>query len=119
MKHQIVVNYPGCIAPKFEFDASDSISVKELLEQIYAWFNHGSGREADIFLNSKMRSLSVFDFVRLDGVWFQCRGTGWDAVTDEYVDEIEKAVVNHPKFKLHGGFSALNEVMWEKFKRIS
>tara|TARA_R110000772_G_scaffold249530_2_gene363964 strand:+ start:82660 stop:82992 length:333 start_codon:yes stop_codon:yes gene_type:complete len=36
---------------------------EELLEVIFAAFNHGSQQESKVFLNSKTRSMSVGDFV--------------------------------------------------------
>ena len=41
---------------------------------------------------------------------------GWEQVSNEYVDELEQAVVNHPSFKDEGPWYALMQVMWDKRK---
>lgn len=118
MKYIITINYPGCEARTFAhtsaFDKPETV-----LEEIFAAFNHGSGKESELFLKSKMRSLSVHDFVRVNTQWYQCKSVGWEKVAEEFVDNIEKAVVDHPKYALYGGWFCLSDVMWTKFKRIS
>jgi len=116
MKRKIIINYPGCASRTF-FVNSDLV-VSELLEKVFAWFNHGSGQEAHFFLESKMRSLSKNDCVNIDGQWYQCASIGWNEITDERVDELERLVVAHPLFKEHGAWFCLNDVMWEKYKKI-
>lgn len=61
-----------------------------------------------------MRSLSVNDCVRVNNQWYQCASIGWKAVSEEYVDQLEKDVVNHKSFAEHGPFFALNEIMWAR-----
>lgn len=118
MKSIITINYAGCEARTFAFD-SQSRDPIGILEEVFAAFNHGSSRECELFLKSKMRSLSVNDFVRLNTQWYQCRSVGWEKVTEEFVDELEKAVVSHPMFNLHGAFFCVNDIMWKKHKQIS
>tara|TARA_R110000868_G_C10704916_1_gene749427 strand:- start:210 stop:515 length:306 start_codon:yes stop_codon:yes gene_type:complete len=53
-----------------------------ILETIFAWCNHGSGRECQAFLDAKMRSLSVGDFVTIgtcfsDARKYRCDSQGW------------------------------------------
>ena len=83
-----------------------------LLENIFAQFNHGSMQECDYLLSNKMRSLSVHDFVKVDGEWFQCASVGWIPVTEEYVNEIEGAVTDCPEFEKLGAWHALQDLMW-------
>jgi len=59
-------------------------------------------KSVDLFLLGNFRSLSVHDCVRIDEDWYQCASVGWTKVNNEYVDELEKKVVEHPMFKLHG-----------------
>ena len=113
MKYIITVNYPGCEARTFAH-TSEHVKHPLVLEEIFGMFNHGSGHECELFLKSKMRSLSVNDFVRVNTQWYQCRSVGWEAVTEEYVDELEKAVVSHPAYNLHGGFYCLDQIMWAR-----
>lgn len=116
MRYHIFVNYIGDGGCHLKHDAP-AISIA--LEDIFAMFNHGSNRECIPFLNRKFRSLSVHDCVRVDEQWYQCRSTGWEKVTEEFVDELEKDVVNHSLYSLYGAWSALNDVMWVKHRRIS
>jgi hypothetical protein len=113
MKFIITVNYIGCAAHTFAHD-SKSDKREAVLEEIFAMFNHGSGQECELFLKHRLRSLSVNDCVRVNTRWFQCRSVGWEEVTEEYVDELEKAVVNHPLYNLHGAFYCLDQIMWER-----
>ena len=64
-----------------------------ILEQVYCWFNSGSGKECPEFLADRtMRSLSVNDFVGIDDNYYQCCGDGWRWVSKEYVGEVCKEV---------------------------
>tara|TARA_Y100001938_G_C7928396_1_gene348081 strand:+ start:447 stop:758 length:312 start_codon:yes stop_codon:yes gene_type:complete len=57
----------------------------ENLEDIFVQFNHGSGKECEDFVDQRMRSLSVGDFVQLDSQWWECRPIGWEMVKSNYV----------------------------------
>lgn len=116
MKRKIVINYIGDNVRTFFVNSEKS--TEDLLEQVFAWFNHGSGQECTEFFVRKMRSLSVNDCVQLDGQWYQCRGLGWEKVTEEFVDELEKDVVQHPQFAARGGWHCLWDVMWKKHNQL-
>jgi hypothetical protein len=96
----------------------DNSSKMGLLENIFAQFNHGSMQECDYLLSNKMRSLSVHDFVKVDGEWFQCASVGWIPVTEEYVHEIEGAVTDCPEFEKLGAWKALQDLMWSTRRQI-
>ena len=68
----------------------------DVLELIFAGFNHGSGHEWPMFLKSKSRSLSVGDFVSICGTWYRCEGCGWKVVMSKFVNhwfvELERRV---------------------------
>lgn len=117
MKYNVFVNYLGDGGCQFNHP-SESATVAEVLEEVFAMFNYGSGKESPLFLARKMRSLSVYDCVRVGKEWFQCASVGWEKVTDEYVDELEKKVVSHPMFKNHGSFYCLSDVMWKEYKKL-
>lgn len=106
----VLVNYVGDVAINLSIsgDAADG----DVLETVFAQFNHGSGQEHPLFLEKKVRSLSVHDLVRVDDKWYQCESVGWKLVTDEYVDSLERLVVNHPSFKEEGPWYVLQQVMW-------
>ena len=117
--HEFVINYIGDAAHKFNVYADSSVTDETMLEKIFAWFNHGSGKECPKFIEKKMRSLSVNDCVRLNSQWYQCRSVGWEKVTEEFVDELEASVVAHPRYVKEGGWACLQDIMWSQYKRIS
>lgn len=47
------------------------------LNDVFARWNRGSGREADVFLEQEVRSLSVGDVVEIDGTKHLCSSIGW------------------------------------------
>ena len=96
----------------------NDMSTHDILERVFAEWNHGSGVECELFVYSGMRSLSVNDIVCVNGKYFQCASFGWNEVSPEYVNELEKAVATHPR-RWDGAWFALNEVMWEKNKKRS
>lgn len=89
------------------------MSTHDILERVFAEWNHGSGVECELFIRSQRRSLSVNDVVCVNGKYFQCASFGWNEVSPEYVNELEKAVATHPR-RWDGAWFALNEVMWER-----
>ena len=115
MKFNVFVNYLGDGGCHLKHDAP---KVSIALEDIFAMFNHGSQRECALFLKRQLRSLSVHDCVRIDEQWYQCRSVGWEPVTEQFVDELEKKVVMHPMFCLYGAWHCLQDIMWKEYKRI-
>lgn len=113
MIQKVFVNYIGDIGVSVEVDGN---SPMEILEYIFAAFNHGSGMEHPEFLKSRTRSLSVNDVVLVGYQWYQCMPIGWEARSAQFVDDIEEKVVNHPSFNIEGPWLALSQVMWEETK---
>ena len=60
-------------------------AVSEVLEIVFANWNNGSGSECPEFLASEVRSLSVGDYVSVDGQWHRCEGIGWSEVSEDHV----------------------------------
>ena len=90
---------------------------EEVLENTFAAFNHGSGKEHETLKGRPgCRSMSKNDLVQVGGVWFQCESFGWKEVTEEYVNEIDSEVRRHPLYKEHGAWFALSDVMYQKRK---
>ena len=58
------------------------IPASKVLEHIFAEWNNGSGKECSRFLQSGVRSLSVGDYVAVDGRWYRCEGIGWAEKTE-------------------------------------
>ena len=91
-------------------------SVDSILEVVFGMFNHGSGIESELFLNSKCRSLSVNDIVLLNGKYYLCESIGWKEVTAEFVNDLEEEVENNPLTLAHGPWFGLREVMRNRKK---
>ena len=88
---KVTVKYPRLFGAKETRELTfhvDWDKPQVALEQIYAGFNAGSGEESPVFLNGKMRSMSVGDFVEIEGQWYQCADAGWRKVTESKVNEV-------------------------------
>ena len=111
----ITVIHPG------EFTATYNVESNapdlELLEEVFANWNAGSGCEIERFLKAKVRSLSVNDIVKIDnpvrmeGKYYLCESLGWTEVTKEFVSNLEETVKSHPDFEDNGSWFVLNDVM--------
>jgi hypothetical protein len=111
MKKNIIhVIYPNEMV--YSFVTINDMSVEDNLERVFAEWNHGSGMECELFIQSKKRSLSVNDIVAVNGVYYQCASFGWNKVSVDFVNQLEKEVAIHPYRFVHGAWFALNEVMW-------
>lgn len=108
-KNLIHVIYPDEAVNSFVM--TTDMSTADILERVFAEWNHGSGMECEMFIRSQKRSLSVNDIVVVNGTYFQCANFGWHEVSPEYVNALEKEVANHPS-RLDGAWFALSEVMW-------
>jgi hypothetical protein len=106
----VSIIYPG--ERNFSFVTADENSYENQLERIFAEWNHGSGMESKDFIDARIRSLSVNDFVGINGKWWQVASIGWRPVTKEFIEKLEKAIRNHPRFS-EGGWFALHELMRE------
>jgi len=116
MKNIVSVIYLDEKTISFVHDSADPVAT--ILEHTFAMFNHGSGSESELFVKSKVRSLSVNDIVCVNGHYFQCASVGWHEVSVDYVNQLESDVDNHPKTKLRGSWFGLNEVMWDRRKKF-
>jgi len=113
MKKKVIVNYVGDVGASLMLEGESDM---DILEYVFAMFNHGSGFEAKEFLELKTRSMSVNDTVRVGDQWYQCTSCGWNEISNDRVEELERRVVDHPSFDEHGPWFALSEVMWEDRK---
>ena len=108
-KNLIHVIYPD--EAVYSFVTINDMSVEDNLERVFAEWNHGSGMECKMFIESKKRSLSVNDIVCVNGKYFQCQSFGWKQVTAEYVNQLEQDVANSPR-RSEGAWFALSDVMY-------
>ena len=86
-KNLVHVIYPD--EALYSYVIINDMSVEDNLERVFAEWNHGSGMECEMFIESKKRSLSVNDIVCVNGKYYQCKSFGWKQVTDEYVYQLE------------------------------
>jgi hypothetical protein len=110
MENKIVVIYPAEKTIVLWRDVT--VKDADLLEQIFAEFNCGSGQECSEFIDARVRSLSVNDFVGIEGNWYQCRSVGWESVTREFVNdtvEMTEEGIN----RLNSAWSSLSDLMWK------
>lgn len=112
-KNLIHVIYPAESVYSYVMETDDS--VENILEYVFSGWNHGSGVESKIFINSKKRSLSVNDIVLLNGKYHQCLPCGWKEVTAEFVNDLEDEVEKNPNM-VHGPWFALQDVMRQRSK---
>ena len=116
MTNNIVnVIYPDEFTAGFIIKTDGEMDHHDILEMVFAQWNHGSGLESELFINSKKRSMSVNDIVCVNGRYYQCESFGWKEVTSDYVNQLEEAVENHPR-RSDGAWFALMDVMWERNK---
>ena len=112
MKRNIVhIIYPCEKVISFIHESDDTVD--SILESAFAMFNHGSGVESEMFLNSKCRSLSVNDIVGINNKYYLCESFGWKEVTAEFVNDLEEEVENNPNM-IHSPWHALQDVMWNR-----
>ena len=113
MKRNIVhIIYPCEKVISFIHESDNAVD--SILESVFAMFNHDSGVESEMFLNSKCRSLSVNDIVAVNGKYHLCESFGWKEVTAEFVNDLEEEVENNPLTLAHGPWFGLSEVMFNR-----
>ena len=112
MKNIVHVIYPDEAVHSFVMETD--MVVSDILERVFAEWNHGSGMESELFIRSKKRSLSVNDIVAVNGTYYLCESFGWKEVTPQFVNELEKEVANHSTRMVHGAWFALNDVMYAR-----
>ena len=117
MKKLITVIYPGDRV--MSYVVKTELEGEELLDREFTQFNHDTGFECEVFLNSRCRSMCVNDIVVVDGEYWQCEFVGWSRVDAEYVDQLEDAVVRHPLYDAvdGGAWNALNDIMWNQRRK--
>ena len=96
----------------------DNVTAEDALEDIFAMYNHGSGKECPMFIQSPCRSLSVNDFVAIGNEVYQCASMGWVKVTLEYMDEIGfqvREAMKNDKKNL-GAWYHLSDIMYKNRK---
>ena len=117
--YEVEVRYPSQMSICLKVVAMDP---KSALERVFHQFNAGSGQECWQFTNAKIRSLSVFDFVRIDQQWYQCMSVGWKEATLQDLQELEDAVdeemKKQPSYQ-RSAWAAIQEVMWQKRRALA
>lgn len=109
----ITIVYPGELRFEFELDCNDHNYVT--LEKVFHLFNAPDDSSHPQYRASRMRSLSVNDFVCIDGLWWQCAGNGWNACAGAFVEDVGREVmgrINHARG--YYAWHALQDVMREE-----
>ena len=87
----IIIRYP------YDRDITISRDDNYGLEDAFAEFNAGSCHECPEFIEARIRSLSVGDLVKLDGIWNRCENMGWSVMSEaevmEYMTAIESKLI--------------------------
>jgi len=113
MKNIITVIYPDEFTAGLAMATNGEVDPHDILETVFAQWNHGSGLESELFVKSKKRSLCVGDVVCVNGRYHMCKSFGWKEITAEEVNELENAVSNHPN-RIRGSWFALSDVMFDR-----
>ena len=74
---------------EFKLPVTEAEPPEVTLERVFAGFNAGSRQEVPEFGIARVRSLSVDDFVLLNGKAWKCEGAGWSVIA---LDQIEVAI---------------------------
>lgn len=110
-KNIITVIYPAEFRATFVLESDEPVT--KILEMVFDQWNNGIGEESELFKNSRCRSMCVNDIVCVNGVDYQCKGCGWERVSFEYTNQLEKDVRSHPLF-FQGAWFALTDIMWKQ-----
>ena len=110
LKHIHIVQ-PGRMSVVYQGEYLE-MSDEKLLEDIFAYWNAGSGRECGEFIEARTRSLSVGDFVGINGKFYQCKSVGWDevprATVSLWCEHVEARMVETGE----GSWQALNHLCY-------
>jgi len=115
-KNLVHIVYPDSNAFEFVMETDGHVDNHDILERVFAEWNHGSGMECELFIKSNVRSLSVNDIVCVNGTFYQCESVGWKQVTVEFVNQLEKEVATHPRRFIDSPWSILSDIMWKRNK---
>lgn len=91
----VIVRYPSWDAKldsvkelEFVFDVPPSKTHYQVLEMLFVGFGNAPHYEMDVWKEAKIRSMSVGDFVCLDGRWYQCASCDWIQVPETKVSRV-------------------------------
>ncbi len=115
----ITIVYPGYKTHRFQHHSNLEDNV--LLEVLFGEWNAGSCQESDLFLNGNNRSMSTGDFVCIDGRWYQCMSSGWEATDEEHVNAFDSLVKERVKSDPEcqgSAWCAASRVRWKIFKQL-
>lgn len=90
---QVEIVYPGRFKTSFTREYPLNTDHNIILEDIFDQWNAGSSRECQEFIDSNQRSLSVNDFVTIDGIPYRCNALGWKQLPKNYISELD-ALIN-------------------------
>ena len=88
MRHVVRVQYRDRMAKdcedwRFNYSTGDAwheYTTDDILGMVWEQWNAGSGHESEQFLNLKVRSMMVGDYVCVGAVWYEVLSVGWARV---------------------------------------
>ncbi len=91
-----------------------------ILEEIFAQWNSGSGQECSRFTRDRnIRSLSVGDYVCVEGRWYLCASFGWDIVSEEDVNKWFLAMTAQRRLRQPGrNIAEERQLLWVDARRV-
>ena len=110
----VTICYPDEQMIAFKIQAVSEDTDLDILERVFAEWNAGSGQECKLFIDSRLRSLSVNDVVIVNGTYYQCARMGWDQISEQKFLDIEKSVAIHPQRFIDGAWITLDRVMYSR-----
>lgn len=109
MKRDVTIIYPMEFQHTYEVYSEGSN--ENLLEEIFANWNSGSGVECALFLRLKIRSMSVGDIVKIDSTMYLCQPMGWKVIDDNFMINLLIEMGNHSLFNI-SRYAALHDVVF-------
>ena len=117
MKHKVKIIYPG--QKTFEFNRFSNGDMDLFFNMLIREWQHKSTNECGTFLDSKLRSFSNNDFIKVDDTYYQYTIFGMVKVTEKFVKSVENKIKNHKYVKEKNDyFWAKLEVMEELEKKL-
>lgn len=93
---------------------TESNDAHVILEEIFAQWNSGSGQECERFTRDRnTRSLSVGDYVMVNGQWYLCAPFGWNEVSGDEVSKWFDAMSARRALRVSGrNFAEERQLLW-------
>lgn len=112
MAKQIHIIQPGRMSKIYSEEFPGCSHDIEILQVLFGNWSSGSGCESEEFTESRTRSMSVGDFVGIDGRFYKCASFGWDLTARDVMDNFCEAVEKRMRETGEDSWSALSHFKW-------